>query len=319
MHPASLQTVQRISTSDIPAAQRLNFWNDVASDTYGPLVVDGDRRTAFNGEIARLPLNGCEFTSARSTPATVRYQRLSRGPCSHAQWINLLLQFGGNSQSELNGRTSDMHPGDFMLFDPSKPYLTRFDQPTHVLILRMPRTQLMERGLDLEPHVGQRIGGNTGAGALLSSFVRSLYPQSDSFDDAWVDPASEVLFTLLELVYRPAQRVIETPTASQRVFERAKDYIERGLCDPTFDALNVAPQIGVSARYVQILFARTGTTPSRYLLRRRLELAAARLKTDHQASISAIAFSVGFNDLSHFSRAFRRQYQKSAGEFRSQP
>lgn len=313
-----LHTVQRVSTCGIPAARRLSFWNDLAAETYGPLVVDGDRGGAFDGEIARLPLRGCELTSVRSTPATVRYQRCSRGTYDHAQSINLLLQLSGSSQSEHDGRVTQLQPGDFTLFDPCRPYSVGFVQPNHVLVLRMLRTQLTERGLDLEPHVGKRIAGDTGAGAMLSSFARNLYPQSDRFEAAWIEPTSEVLFTLLELVYQPRHRTTETLSAPQRVFERAKEYIERSVCDPAFEALDVASRLGVSGRYIQILFARAGTTPSRYLCRRRLELAAARLQTDRQASISVIAFSVGFNELSHFSRAFRRQYQKTAREFRAQ-
>ena len=48
-----------------------------------------------------------------------------------------------------------------------------------------------------------------------------------------------------------------------------------------------------------------GVTPHQYVLRTRLHRAAVRLRQSGDA-ISAIAFDVGFNDLSTFNRRFRR-------------
>lgn len=317
MNSSTVRNVQRYTTSVVPPPQRLAFWNDVAVETYGPLVVDGDRRRAFDGEIARLHLNGCALTSARSTPAIVRYQRASQGACSHTQSLNVQLQVTGCTHSTTGDRTADLRQGDFVLFDPSRAYSVGFVDPTHVYVLQLPRTELAERGLDLEPFVGHRVAGDRGAAAMLSSFMLSLRPHFNRFEDAWSQPTSEVLFTLLEMVYRPQQRVTETLSAPEKVLERARECIQRNLCDPAFDVLSVATVLGITPRYLQILFARAGTTPSRYLLQRRLQLAASRLRKDPSASISTIAFAVGFNDLSHFARVFRRQYGVTAREFRA--
>ncbi|MEP7312595.1 MAG: helix-turn-helix domain-containing protein [Pseudomonadota bacterium] len=311
-----IQVLQRISTRGVLPANRLNFWNDLAEDTYGPLVIDASRRSDFEGEIARLPLRGCELTSARSSAAVVQYKRGSLGAAAHAQSINLVLQYRGTSRSDHDGKVWCLQPGDFAVFDPSRPYRLSFDQPSHVLVLRVLRTRVAERGLDLEPFVGIKTSGGAGAASLLSTFLRTAYEQCDAFEEDWVGPTSESLFALLDLVYgRKSERRVAA--APDRLFLRAKDCIEVRLYDPSFAAVEVASVLGVSPRYVQLLFARAGTTPSRYLLRRRLEVAAARLKMDERCSVSGVAFAVGFNDLSHFSRAFRRQYQKSAGEYRA--
>jgi len=59
-----------------------------------------------------------------------------------------------------------------------------------------------------------------------------------------------------------------------------------------------------------------GMTPYQFLLRTRLHRAAVRLRTSDQA-ISAIAFDVGFNDLSTFNRRFRRVMGETPGAYRA--
>jgi AraC-like DNA-binding protein len=75
--------------------------------------------------------------------------------------------------------------------------------------------------------------------------------------------------------------------------------------------------LGVSARYLQMVFAAVGTTPSRVLIGRRLDAAAARLRRrDQPCSVTDVALECGFNDLSYFSRAFRRRFGLSARAYR---
>jgi AraC-like DNA-binding protein len=59
-----------------------------------------------------------------------------------------------------------------------------------------------------------------------------------------------------------------------------------------------------------------GTTPSAYILERRLARAAERLGAAHEASITEIAFELGFNDSAYFARAFRQRFGVSPREWR---
>jgi AraC-like DNA-binding protein len=60
------------------------------------------------------------------------------------------------------------------------------------------------------------------------------------------------------------------------------------------------------------------TSLARYIWRRRLERAAIDLRDPARESlgISAIAMAHGFNDLSHFSRAFRQRFEMSPRAYR---
>jgi AraC-like DNA-binding protein len=59
-----------------------------------------------------------------------------------------------------------------------------------------------------------------------------------------------------------------------------------------------------------------GMTPHQFVLQTRLHRAAVRLRASDEA-ISAIAFDVGFSDLSTFNRRFRRLMGVSPGVYRA--
>lgn len=59
------------------------------------------------------------------------------------------------------------------------------------------------------------------------------------------------------------------------------------------------------------------TTPIQYVLKYRLEQITEELLANPDASISEIAYSCGFNDISYFNRCFLREYGKTPSEFRN--
>jgi AraC-like DNA-binding protein len=89
-----------------------------------------------------------------------------------------------------------------------------------------------------------------------------------------------------------------------------------GDCDLSVAA--IARRQRVTPRYVHKLFAGEGFTFSAFLLDRRL-FRAHRMLSDPRfgdRTIGSVAFDVGFGDLSHFNRAFRRRYGATPSEIR---
>ena len=105
-------------------------------------------------------------------------------------------------------------------------------------------------------------------------------------------------------LYRSAE-----PAAGRAVREAAALIRETGpQCPPLTD---VATTVGVSLRRLQAGFRATlGTTPSRYLRDIRLDAAHQALKSAHpsDATVAAIATSVGLDHLGRFSADYRRRF-----------
>ncbi|MCD6262263.1 MAG: helix-turn-helix domain-containing protein [Deltaproteobacteria bacterium] len=83
-------------------------------------------------------------------------------------------------------------------------------------------------------------------------------------------------------------------------------YIEKNYMEPlTLD--EVARESGMSKYHFSRFFkAKTGCSFSEYLNQKRVE-AAKSLMQYHDMNITEVCFAVGFNDLSYFSRVFRKQ------------
>jgi AraC-like DNA-binding protein len=82
------------------------------------------------------------------------------------------------------------------------------------------------------------------------------------------------------------------------------------IASPGLSAGTVAAQLGITPRYVHVLLEQSGQTFNQYVTQERLEK-ARELLTDAEAQsrkIADIALRVGFDDLSHFNRAFRRYF-----------
>ncbi|MET4844848.1 AraC-like DNA-binding protein [Bradyrhizobium japonicum] len=89
--------------------------------------------------------------------------------------------------------------------------------------------------------------------------------------------------------------------------------------DPNVDLNNVAGALGMSRRYVQKLLEETGKSFTEHLAACRLERAFAMLTDPHHLHLAIIdiAFAVGFGDVSHFNRSFRRHFGETPSGVRA--
>jgi AraC-like DNA-binding protein len=119
----------------------------------------------------------------------------------------------------------------------------------------------------------------------------------------------------LQLLSGKVLEPVSVTTRDRRRAVRAALWLDAHAHEP-LDLLQAARQSGVSAFHFLRLFARvTGVTPHQYLVRARLRR-AARLLAQGTLPIGAIAYEVGFGDLSNFVRTFRRAAGRAPRDFR---
>lgn len=304
--------LEEMSTAGVPVADRLPFWNDVASRLITPLHVEALGEGPFSARIYHRRLRECEIVSPVSSPARIFHDaEIDSGV------LNLQLQHKGRSTNHTGGRTAVLEEGEFLLFDPSQPLWLSFTEPTHAIVLRLPLARVEERIPHLKSQIGVPMSGKTGPGALFSNFLRQAWAELERDEEGeWVESLGEAIWPLLDMAYAHARPRSEANRRDQR--RRALfDAVEAELTDPDLDVHRLARRMGVSARYVQMLFAEMGTTPRAFIQERRLELAARRLEREGGGlTVTDVAYDAGFNDLSSFCRAFRRRFDTSPTHYR---
>ncbi len=311
------QGIQRFSTAAAPTDARLAYWNTLASEIYNNMVIDADAEQAFAAEMVRAELGELSLMSAHSAAAQVSRrsdpQRNARG----LGVFDLHFQLKGRSLNAQSGREAVLESGDFTLCDASRPYLVRFTEANHMLCIKVPMATLAQRLGDVDALICKPVSGRGGAGAMLSSFLASLWPLIDQAEDGhWGETVSEVILDLMTLAYRPLSESAGPSSGRRQWMAKACGFVDEHICDPELGAPVIAQAIGVSPRYVQMLFAAAGTTPSAFIQDRRLRLAAERLRRPDAPCITEVAMAVGFNDLTHFGRAFRKRYGVTPRDYR---
>ena len=97
---------------------------------------------------------------------------------------------------------------------------------------------------------------------------------------------------------------------------RAKDLVDARFAEP-IDVDDMASAAGLSRAHFSREFRRAfGETPRSYLLTRRLERAAALLRTTDR-SIADICLSVGLQSLGSFTTSFTRMFGHSPAAYRA--
>ncbi len=303
---------ERYSTAGLPPSERLAFWNRAGSEVYRDQVVVTPRSAeSFGGLLLHRSYDAVSITQVTTAPSTVHGEpyRLTERDSEHAV---LMLQDAGTTENLLDGESLRLQPGMVTASLRRQPYTMSFEETTRCIILKVATSRLTARigdpaGIVVAPSQA----------ALLTSFLRTLIAQQEPAWEAGAEDAiSEVILDLIAIAFRrrPAAGAGQHATLGERWQSTVREFVERHLEDPELGASLIAERLGVTPRYVQMVFAKMATTPSAYIVERRLER-AARLLVSTREQVACVAHQVGFADLSYFYRSFRKRYGVSPGRY----
>jgi AraC-like DNA-binding protein len=98
----------------------------------------------------------------------------------------------------------------------------------------------------------------------------------------------------------------------------ARRLIAQHLSHANLSAAMVAGQLGVSVRYLHMLFEGSGKSFSRYVTAERISLTGRLLREAPRRPVAEIARACGFESLATFYRVFHNTVGMPPGEFRTQ-
>lgn len=311
------------SSDSLPERDRIEATSHILSAPNRRTMVakhsDGD----FHCRLESLELPGLYSFVMRSSAVTV--DCAGGGPRAD----HLRLGFGFDSGAapwSMSCRDVDtaIHRRGAYLRSMELPCAFRCDAPAGARVIEIPAQEISQRLKFKDCAFARPVLGDTPGLSLLRQYLGAL-DQADALSD----PLGQRLFVghvydLMALVLGANADALEQARHGGLRAARlkaAKDFIDAHLLDPDLSDRAVAAQLGVSDRYVRMLFAGEGTSCKSHIDARRLGAAYAMLTNPVWARLKIIdlAYRCGFNDITTFNRQFRARYGMTPSEAREAP
>ncbi len=213
-----------------------------------------------------------------------------------------------------------MRPNELYLLDSGRPFSIDIGPSLRLLFVKIPRWELQGRLGDVRALTARPIPNSKPVAALASGFLAMLPSRVGAIDAAAGPKVAQHVLDLVALAFGREPQDSKVPLSSSRMTTllRLKAIIESRLCESGLRPAHVAEAAGISVRYANALLGHEGMSLERFIMQRRLEHCRRALEDAAQASrtVSDIAYSLGFSDMSHFTRRFKALFGCSPSEWR---
>jgi AraC-like DNA-binding protein len=296
-----------ISTTDVDAAQRFAYWQDVVCKRCIPASSRSVDPGNFDARLSGSTV-GALAISEMSAPAhewdrDARHLRI--GPDEDFWLAYMGSGFGHLTQG---GRSVVQRTGDIVLYDAARPFTFTLT-PESIYIMRIPRKLLLYRVPNAEQMVAMRLGEGMGMSTVLGGMIKAAAATTFTADMRTAE--SRVVSSLLDFLAATIDLQTgrsSTSSSQESLYRRAIDYIQNNVEHPSIDVEKIAQALHVSPRTLTRVFACNGTTPMRALWSKRLEASHCALVEGSARNVTEAAMTFGFCDLSHFSRTYKKVY-----------
>jgi AraC-like DNA-binding protein len=232
----------------------------------------------------------------------------------------VLFSVGGGAVAMQFGREVELDAGDAILLSGADRGAFVTLASGKIMTLEFPNGSIARLLQDPRNSCLQRIPGDAPGLRLLRTYLRSFVALGSGVTPPVLAFATAHIRDLVALAVGASSQT--HAAASVRSLPAARLQSIRndilGRLDDEITVDEIAARHSISPRYVRKLFERQGTTFTEFVRDERLDLARRRLLSSRsrELRIGEIAYSVGFNDLSYFNRAFRRRFGCSPREMR---
>ncbi|MEM8860143.1 MAG: helix-turn-helix domain-containing protein [Chloroflexota bacterium] len=308
----------QLSTDQITLKDRPSYWNYLVSSVLGQLDTIPQKKGHFSGQITYSHLDSVPIAEVASTQLTVeRPEKYIQNPQEDFYKIN--FQLAGNATLSQAGRTAILQPGNWVIYDNTRPYELRFHNDYRQMLFLVPRSQLLNRMATVDLLLARPFESQSGMGRLLAQFVAGTLQESDEIQTSSQSQMVQMLLDMLTLGLASYQET-EVPLPASSRFLQIKQFMATHLHNPEMSADMLAENLFLSKRYIQKLFADQNTTVNKMIWQMRLDRCKQDLEDPRLANrpIQDIARSWGFSNGAHFSRLFKLQFDCTPKAYRQQ-
>jgi AraC-like DNA-binding protein len=307
-----------VSTDEFAPRDRAPVWREWIWKHFGGLESDLYGDTDFDGQMASARAGDVILTRLEANRhRVVRTQDMVRA--SDAGYLKIVAPMRGRAGVEQMGRQAWVSPGAWTIYDTTGSYAVANPERVEHLIVMLPKAQMLERGLRLDNLMARPVGGASGISRVALTTMRSTLQELPNMSAEAAHGAGELIAQLVRLSLLELAGQATSLTQREALKDRIRGFVAINLRDPGLSIDQIATALNCSKRHLHNAFGDGDETLGNYIQRLRLNACIHELQ--HPAtlarSITDIALSWGFNNLSHFSRVFRDHTGKSPSEFRN--
>lgn len=310
-------TTQHFSTESTPVPLRAQqFQREMQTIFSVGLAVKSPAAAPLTAQVTGYFGRNLRCAAVKFSPHSTASPRTSRTFESrllvscHKQGVAVVAQ---------GGRESRIEPGDFFVIDPSRPFhIETSEIYVHSVYLKPGVLRQVLPQLDMLTARAVRPG--SGPAALFTSVLDQLFSMTHSMSEDVADDISDALPHLLASALRSLDNATDESPSRLKALHRQRitRFVRDNLWDSSLDANAIAKGVNLSSRHVYELFSEDGNTLMRSVWKQRLSLCRRDMAEPalRSRSVGEIAYTWGFSNVSHFSRAFKAEFGVGPREFR---
>ncbi|MFI1707751.1 helix-turn-helix domain-containing protein [Streptomyces griseoruber] len=297
----------------------VDAWIEMIRDTFVALDITPADPARFSGSVRSRQLAHLMAADVAATS-----QSFERTPRLAARQPRDLLQIGmpvaGEGLLSQDGRTCTLRPGDFAIYETSRPFTWNLSPDWKLRVYTWPRASIPLAESGSQQLTATAVRADSALGRLLSPVLSSVLDPGCRVSSAG---AIRLADEIAELAITAALEEVEPddPDAQARqLYTAVLHHINAHIDDPSLSPQQIANAFFISTRTLHRVFARFDTTVATAIRARRLESCRQALLSPGNAhySLTAIAARYGFTNPAVFSRTFTSAYGTTPSRYREQ-
>lgn len=303
-------------SEEFPPAERTEAWQAALCRSYQEWTLTQAVSPDFRAHLVRHEFDDLSLINTICDPCEGQrdHQMVKRDADIH---IGIQLSESGSERFHSGGHCLEVGAGDLIVWTTANAMRFEVTRTLHKVTLMLPWRLLRERFPGhKEPPAGGRLESCHGIGHLLVSHMRAMASELLLLDQHLMGAVSRSLLELVNAALHHDARVARDNSSIKR--QLIREYILGHLHDDALSPATIASAHQISLRQLHLLFQPEDMSVSRFILQKRLEACRDMLSdpTFNHLQIAEIAYSKGFNSMSHFSRVFKAAFDHTPNELR---
>ncbi|MBH1965095.1 MAG: helix-turn-helix transcriptional regulator [Comamonadaceae bacterium] len=304
--------IVKVNMGALGKQDRSDSWRSICSKMIHTVEVSGTVLDSFSAEMTVRKHDIMSCGLFWSQPHRVRWSRAQLSDPVDPSYL-VSWQIEGEAHIEHGRQRLVQSAGSVAIVDTRQATSVTFPVEVRRIVARLPARTLEMRMPQLLTSRLEVFQPSGPFAPTLFSYLSELSREATTLVPSDVEALVENVCNLLKVTFGRTDAPCDARELRRQALVR---YLRKNACDPAISLDQAAAQLNMSRRLVQQLLQGMNTSFTQFVLDQRLSSVESQLAGAEGASISQIAYSNGFNDISHFNHLFKRRFGMAPSDYR---